>query len=379
VVIPGTIASSEGGMALAVHVWRNVNEDNPLDVALQSQTSTSTVIPPFSSITPQTQGSIILAVGGGQQRFGQGGDLYSSNLSNFFTASVTANYSPKIGIGSANWTSGSYTPTPWTFAGTNSSSSSIAALLALSPRFNRETQINFTNIPSFYKEISIISKLSDSVNNKRYLSWSENFTRLISPAATLASGQSFYYKFNAQNGSLFLTESIGAPKIQKVDKITATGTWTAPGDVDKIEILLCGGGGGGYGGSGDETGGSGSVITEVLEVSPGLTYSVVIGAGGVGGDPRTSGSASSFGDFSISGGTRGASQEGALVPPSGFGGWAGSTLLWDGVDGFGRGGRIAAGYSPPINSGSGGSGSGNSATATNGSSGVAIIKYWTAT
>ena len=63
-------------------------------------------------------------------------------------------------------------------------------------------------------------------------------------------------------------------------------SWTAPAYVTNVEYLVVGGGGGGGGaydtGSGGG-GGGGLVLSGTLNVVPGYTYSVVVGAGGTGG------------------------------------------------------------------------------------------------
>lgn len=83
-------------------------------------------------------------------------------------------------------------------------------------------------------------------------------------------------------------KSLGATpaKVQKTKVITSTQSWTVPADVDQIEMVLCGGGGGGVGPNGISSstiflqGGAGSAEYAVLDVTPGSTHTVTIGAGG---------------------------------------------------------------------------------------------------
>lgn len=78
----------------------------------------------------------------------------------------------------------------------------------------------------------------------------------------------------------------GGGKVQKVDYIKSTQTWTAPDDVSSVEIILVGGGGGGAGYSSNAQGvhagggGAGGYVEQDVEVTPGATYTVTIGAGG---------------------------------------------------------------------------------------------------
>jgi hypothetical protein len=66
-------------------------------------------------------------------------------------------------------------------------------------------------------------------------------------------------------------------------QFTASGTWTAPAGVTKVWVRMIGGGGGGartesYYFAG--TGVTGGIVDQMVSVSPGTTYSAVIGAGG---------------------------------------------------------------------------------------------------
>jgi hypothetical protein len=94
-------------------------------------------------------------------------------------------------------------------------------------------------------------------------------------------------------------------------RFTSSGTWTAPAGVTAVTATVVGGGGGG-GASGNSTansnynfpagGGAGGVVTtETVSVTPGTTYSVVVGAGGSKGvstGPDTSFVAASAGGYS---------------------------------------------------------------------------------
>lgn len=94
-------------------------------------------------------------------------------------------------------------------------------------------------------------------------------------------------------------------------RFTSSSTWTAPAGVTAVTATVVGGGGGG-GASGNSTansnynfpagGGAGGVVTtETVSVTPGTTYSVVVGAGGSKGvstGPDTSFVAASAGGYS---------------------------------------------------------------------------------
>jgi Concanavalin A-like lectin/glucanases superfamily len=63
--------------------------------------------------------------------------------------------------------------------------------------------------------------------------------------------------------------------------ITATGTWTAPANVYSISAVVVGGGGGGGSWNGPG-GGAGGLVLSAIAVTPGTTYPITIGSGGIG-------------------------------------------------------------------------------------------------
>jgi hypothetical protein len=79
----------------------------------------------------------------------------------------------------------------------------------------------------------------------------------------------------------------------KVQAFTSSGTWTAPASVSRIDVLCLGAGGGGgagarIGAGSSATPGSGgaggnAVYIKNVPVTPGVTYTVTVGAGGLGG------------------------------------------------------------------------------------------------
>jgi hypothetical protein len=97
---------------------------------------------------------------------------------------------------------------------------------------------------------------------------------------------------------------------------TATGFWICPPGIYKVRVTVVGGGGGAYGyGAGEAyiSGGPGGCAIGLFAVTPGTTYSLVVGTGGVpgasnpgGGPPGGTGGTSSFASFcSATGGTGG--------------------------------------------------------------------------
>jgi hypothetical protein len=150
-----------------------------------------------------------------------------------------------------------------------------------------------------------------------------------------------------------------------------TTNWIAPDGVTSVDYLVVAGGGGGgngYDNAGGGGGGAGMVLTGTLSVTPGNSYTVIVGDGGVGGaDARTNNAGTAgqdsvfenitalggdFGKGSRTGGAVGAAQISNTNAP---GGGAGS--------GGGFGGKGGGG--------AGGAGSANSGT-TGGAGGVGV-------
>lgn len=119
----------------------------------------------------------------------------------------------------------------------------------------------------------------------------------------------------------------GAPKISRLalapntfgnQLFTSSGTFTVPEVVTSLKVTVVGGGGGGGAGKivgyslgTGGTGGGGGIAVGIFTVTPGATYTVTIGSGGVGTNTfNTNGSAggtSSFGSvLSATGGSGGA-------------------------------------------------------------------------
>jgi hypothetical protein len=158
---------------------------------------------------------------------------------------------------------------------------------------------------------------------------------------------------------------------------TSSGTFTVPAGVTKVSISMCGGGGGG--GATAHGGGCGAatVIGQHIDVIPGESITVTVGAGGAGGAPYNngvSGGVSSFGSyFSVSGGGGGG---------TGIGGGTisnVSTLLGaNGTNGNNgtpdyKGG--AAGFNLALRGRGGDGTTGGSASAYPGSSGFVLVEW----
>jgi hypothetical protein len=152
-----------------------------------------------------------------------------------------------------------------------------------------------------------------------------------------------------------------------IQTYTSSTTWTAPSGVTSVEYLVVGGGGGGgsYGGGG----GAGGFRTAAgYAVTPGNTYTVTVGAGGVGGTSNnrgTNGGDSVFSGITSLGGGGGGSSgtNNGRNGGSGGGGERSTGSGGTGTAGQGNNGAAGRGSSPYY----GGGGGGASAVGTSGS------------
>lgn len=152
-------------------------------------------------------------------------------------------------------------------------------------------------------------------------------------------------------------------------------SWTAPAGITRIHVLCVGGGGGGsYAGYGDAGGGGGGTgFINFYTVTPGSTYTVVVGAGGTsngnqiggnGGDSYFVSNITVAGFGGRGGGQPFSSTGGAFIGTGGGrGGRGGITGSGGGAGGGGAGGYSGSGgnggnYQEDGTSGSGGGGGG---------------------
>ena len=374
-------------VAVAVHVWRGIDNVNPLDATPTTVTATNTIRPNPPAITTVTDNAEIIIVGASSEATAQTLSA-PAGYGDIIQATSASTNDVAIAIASASaTTAGAYDPGTFSTASNPSTASAAAFTIALRPGFSytaaTTATIDFQGISSTFKPITIFGNFSTSANpltrSSLNIAWDSDIRSMAGsePISAINQGDSFIEYFNIINSIAFASTS-KIRQTERTDFITSTQTWTAPFDVSEIEILLCGGGSGGTSTSTTSTssnsGGSGSVTRSFLSVTPGASYTVTIGAGGAtdGGN----GGASSFGAL--------LSINGATDAPAGFGGDGYRVRYSDsvnnigeaqsglGIRGYGTGGNR---HQPPANTGRGGDGS---VTNGAGSSGIAIITYWSA-
>ncbi len=180
---------------------------------------------------------------------------------------------------------------------------------------------------------------------------------LIGIAAVLSGSMSF----SSERASLALQSAVNG-QAAAVATYNSNGSWTAPAGVFGVLVSVIGGGGGGTNGtwsqggcSGDAgvggAGGSGGYISnQVVAVTPGQTYGIVVGAGGGGG---------AYGCPAYNNGRPGGNSSFSNVTATG----GGAGVWYSGGAGGSPGGAAGSGgawyYCGPTTAGKNGSGYGN--------------------
>ena len=166
-----------------------------------------------------------------------------------------------------------------------------------------------------------------------------------------------------------------------------TTTWTAPPGVTSVGVLAVGGGGGGGWHAGGGGGAGGLVYAVTHAVTPGSSYSLTVGAGGLGAvnhgnpncDPPTSGGNSAFDTLSAVGGGHGGystwlAHFAAAAGGSGGGGFVqsqfGADKLLGGAGTAGQGNAGANGVEGTSGHSGGGGGAGTPGSTNNGGNGL---------
>ena len=157
------------------------------------------------------------------------------------------------------------------------------------------------------------------------------------------------------------------------DAFTTAGTfsWVAPTGVTSVAVVVVGGGGGSTNGIGPAAGGGELRYKNNISVTPGNSYTVVVGVGGTGGfgAPYTYGTSGGQSYFSSTSTVR---AFGGIAPSSGtVGGAGGSGGTGDGGGNGGQGGPTCSGFGRGGGGAGGYAGAGGNAGSTNNNGGLA--------
>jgi hypothetical protein len=124
----GPTGNAADAGAMAVYVFRGVDQGTPLDVAAVAAGATNTQLVDPAPITPANAGAYIVVVGAGAR---EGlGDFSSSDLTDFRTQSGSDDTNDTtLGIGhKPDWASGEFNPAAWTHGAADSTNYSWASL-----------------------------------------------------------------------------------------------------------------------------------------------------------------------------------------------------------------------------------------------------------
>jgi hypothetical protein len=212
---------------------------------------------------------------------------------------------------------------------------------------------------------------------------SHNINLVSEPSISTDAATKNYVDSHSKGGSVFVnyTSTFVDTKIRSYTTVNST-SWIAPAGVTSIDYLIVGGGGSGSGGGG---GAGGLIYGTSYAVSPGVSYTITVGAGGTAPGNMAgygqNGGSSSFNSIIAVGGGRGSTDPGVgdaggsggggfkanaggdadyLSPRQGYDGGSGriNTYGWGG----GGGGSGSVGSNAAANAGNGGDGTSNSIT-----------------
>jgi hypothetical protein len=178
---------------------------------------------------------------------------------------------------------------------------------------------------------------ADSIDAEHYAPGSVDSTAIASNAVgadeinVTGNGTSGQYLASDGDGTMTWTDLPAGGGFSNLQVFTSPGTWTNPGDVEKVKVTVIGGGGGGASfpgpnGLGSGGGGGGAAI-EVISFPSATNVPVTVGGGGSPVGPTASG------------GTGGTSSFGAYCSASGGQGGQGNNRT-GGNGGIGSGGNL---------------------------------------
>jgi hypothetical protein len=226
---------------------------------------------------------------------------------------------------------------------------------------NTQATINFT---AGSNGGSVITDYEYSIDGGAYTSAGDASSPITITGLTNGVTYSITLKAVNANGTSSASSAVDVtpnpqPTIETFTTVGTT-TWTAPPGVTSVDFLIVGGGGGSGGGfdtGGGGGGGGGMVFGGTLSVTPGQSYSVVVGDGGTAGTSIRSPVSET------NGGNGGNSEFASIVCYGGSGGFA-SRRTASGTNSVG-----GVNFTTPNTASTGGSGGGNAAQIGGGAGG----------
>lgn len=192
---------------------------------------------------------------------------------------------------------------------------------------------NIANIPGSTEQPFVTGALKTASIESLYQQWQESFNAWFQNVQYVLSGDAAG-KLQVQVDTINSTfEKMDG--VMNIAIITESTNWKAPSDlIGKLHVLIFGGGGGNSDFRGGGGGGGGHMKEADIDVTPGFTYPIVIGAGG--GQNKNGGS-SSFAELTANGGDCGIGFDGGSGGTGGGGGH--HVQSGEGDMGVGKGGN----------------------------------------
>ena len=208
----GPTGNAADAGAMAVYVWRGVDQTTPLDVTPTTATGTATGRQNPAAITPTTAGSVIVIAGGASAA--TGAVFTASYLTAFRSATSADTQDAMVGIGYLTWTSGAYDGAQWTGGTTNAADSWAAVTFALRPAPAAQTLTSslYINSNTFYTPTLALSPAPQTLTPSLYTNtnvfYSTAVTSSITLDASLYTNNNEFYTPIVTPGTATLTPNI---------------------------------------------------------------------------------------------------------------------------------------------------------------------------
>jgi hypothetical protein len=343
------------GTSYTLYVWATAFNKSVSQVAESNQTTTNTTIAPTITYISKTFDSITFNVTNNDNTTAT--IYYQQNVTPPTANSVVLN----AGQTSSNLTiSGLTKQTTYTVyaqaLGTGKVLSSVVSFTETTPDFPTLTNPTITFVSKTSDSISFTLRNNASVSANIFYQHSvtpptANFVTLgaeVTSSTITISGlnPSTSYTIYAQakqtnwnnSGVVSITQTTNAVQGQQL--FTSSGTWVAPAGVTSVSVLLVGGGDGGYYTFNTRCDDFGCIndfryfiynggdlrYSNNVSVTPGQSYTITVGAGGIGARNGGGTSAQTSSAFGINAGTGGANSTGISSTILGGNGGNGTSL-----------------------------------------------------
>jgi hypothetical protein len=216
VVIGATLSASDAGAA-AVHVWRGIDPNTPIDVTSTTGTGANGGTPDPASITPATTGAQIIVIGA--YALSTSTTMTASYASNVITVASSDTNDVSLLMGNVAWTSGAYDPAAFGNASTSTSASWAAVTMAIRPVITGTFAATETGSDTFASTGTVLVQGSLSVSETGSDTFASTGTVLVQGSlSTSETGNDTF----ASTGTILVQGSLAATETGS-DTFAATG------------------------------------------------------------------------------------------------------------------------------------------------------------